>query len=439
MELLLEIQPDTLSHAAPSFRRYKALTPRSYRGVVNLSKRLRGIRVFHINSTAALGGGGVTELLRSQIPLERSLGIDSKWFIIQAEPNFYRITKKIHNLLQGKVGESLQRKEKELYLQTIREAARDFRELIAEERPDIIIIHDPQPLPLIECIPSTIPSILRLHIDLSKPHTETFEFLRPLIERYTRVIITSPVYRPAWLPKKKTVVSMPAIDPFVEKNQAMSRKNACNILQFFNVHTDQPIMSQVSRFDAWKDPLGVIHAYYIAKKKIPDLQLILVGIMFAADDPEAIDILTHVKKHASDPDIFVFAYPEDLRGVPNDVFINAIQSASDIILQKSLREGFGLTVTEAMWKGNAVIGGKTEGISLQIKNGHNGFLVSSPEEAAQAVVRLCNNKRLRTRIGTAAKKSVKEKFLFSRLIHDHLKLYSQFIKTRKPRYKVNTS
>lgn len=425
MAPLIEIQPHTLHRTPPSIRKYQKLTPRIYTRIIQHARHLRGLTVLHINSTATSGAGGVAEILRSQVPLERSLGIDSKWFIIQPDPSFFRITKKIHNLLQGKENSFLLEKEKVAYVEESHAAHRKFRQIIAEVKPDIIIIHDPQPLPLVECIPPDIVSILRMHIDLSDPEPDTLKFFRPFIEQYQYVILTSPKYRPQWLSEKKIFYSTPTIDPFAVKNKPLSLARAKKILQFFNIHTERPLITQVSRFDPWKDPLGVIQAYYIAKNKIPNLQLVLAGIMFAQDDPEAREILKHVKKHASDPDIFLFAYPEDLKGISNNLFINALQTASDIVIQKSLREGFGLTVTEAMWKGKAVIGGKTEGISLQIKNGKNGIIVSSPEETAKAIIRLCKNPGARKRLGTAAKKTVQNKFLLSRLILDHLKMYAK--------------
>jgi len=208
----------------------------------------------------------------------------------------------------------------------------------------------------------------------------------------------------------------------------MPAYRAEDMLALFAINIDKPIISQVSRFDLWKDPLGVIRAYYLAKNKIPDLQLVLAGIMEASDDPEAKELFKKVRKHAEgDPDIFLFSKRSDLEGVPHSLFINALQTASGAVLQKSIREGFGLTVTEAMWKKKAVVGGKAEGIKLQIKNGKNGFIASGAEDMAEKIARLIKNPALAHRIGGAARKTVKEKFLMSRLVFDHLKLYETLI------------
>lgn len=397
------------------FRAYKELTPKLYKRARSMAVRLQGLRVLHINSTSQ--GGGVAELLSSQVPLERSLGVDSKWFTMQnVEPRFFEVTKKIHNLLQGRARSAFNVMDQDYYLKVLKRAADDLKTLTEEWKPDVVIIHDPQPLLLGAYLPEVTASVLRLHIDLSTPDAAALKFLRPHIEKFDRVVITSPRYRPRWLSKKKTRIIMPAIDPFAEKNQPAER--AREALVVLNIHTDRPIISQISRFDPWKDPLGVIEAFYLAKNAIPDLQLILVGEM-ATDDPEAIELLKKVKRYAEgDPSIFFYTQS-------NDKMVNVIQTASDVILQKSIREGFGLTVTEAMWKEKAVVGGKTVGISRQIKNGKNGFLVKSPAGAARAIIKFIRNPELRKKIGKAAKRTVKEKFLMSRYILDHLKLYKE--------------
>ena len=407
-----------------NFGRYKTLTPKAYKLARTAAKKLRGKKVLHINSTAA--GGGVAELLKSQVPLEQSLGIKSRWFTINPPAYFFKITKKMHNLLQGKLSDSLSAKEKSAYLGTVKKMLPDFRKLIDSFKPNLVIIHDPQPLPLIEALTAKKPSsILRIHIELSAPNPTAMEFLRPLIQKFNTVIFTNKIYKPLWLAAKKAKFVMPAIDPFSQKNKKMPLTEAESILALYNINIDKPVVSQISRFDPWKNPMGVINAYYIAKKSIPDLQLVLVGVMEAADDPEAKGLFKKVKKHAEgDPDIFLFSKKSDLLGVPNAIFINALQTANDLVIQKSIREGFGLTVTEAMWKGKAVVGGKTEGIMLQIKNNKNGVVVSSPEEAAEKLIKLIKDRKLRGRLGKVARKTVKKKFLMSRLVLDHLKLYT---------------
>ncbi len=409
-----------------NFRKYQKITPGIFKQSVNLAKKLRGKKIIHINSTQL--GGGVSELLRSQIPLEQSLGLDSHWFIIKAPIQFFKITKKIHNLLQGEAG-TLKDSEKYFYLKWLySQIAPSFEKLISQEKPDIVVIHDPQPLPLIDYLSGETIPILRIHIDLSSPNPNILKFLQPLIKKYKLVIFSHSTYRPSWLPAKKSKIIMPAINPFARKNKPMAKAKAEKILGLYGINTGQPIVSQVSRFDPWKDPLGTLQAYYLTKNEIPQLQLILAGIFQAYDDPQAVKVFEKVEKQAAgDPDIFLFADPARLKDVSNDLFINAVYTASAVIIQKSIKEGFGLTVTEAMWKGKAVIGGQTKGIALQIKSGQNGFLVNSPEEAAQYLIRLLKDERLKKKIGQAAHQTAKKKFLLSRFILDHLKIYIRFL------------
>lgn len=407
--------------AKNSFSRYRSLTPRTYSRTRAIAAKMRGISVVHINATAT--GGGVAEILRSQVPLERDLGLDSRWLVISAPPRFFQITKKIHNLLQGRTGEILSDKDKKFYLETVREMREEFKEITRPKAPDLVVVHDPQPLPLVTCIPRETASILRMHIDLSTPDANTLDFLRPLVQEYRAIILTSSAYRPLWLPRSKTRVIMPAIDPFVVKNKKMPHERAKRILESFFINTDKPIVAQVSRFDPWKDPLGVIRSYYIAKNSIPDLQLVLAG-SFAGDDPEGRQIFQKVKKHVrGDPDIFLWTKEDPL-------FVGALQAASSIIMQKSLREGFGLTMTEAMWKEKPVVAGMTEGARMQIAQGKNGILVSSPEDAAKAIVRLCKDKNLAQKIGRAARETVKKKFLFSRFLLENLQAYASVLPRR---------
>jgi len=406
------------------FLKYKKITPQIFKECVALAKKLQGKKIIHINSTQL--GGGVSELLRSQIPLERSLGLNSHWFIIEAPIRFFRVTKKIHDLLQGKEG-ILKDAEKYFYLKWLySQIAPSFEKIISQEKPAIVVIHDPQPLPLIDYISGKTIPILRMHIDLSLPNPSILKFLQPLVGKYKLVILSHPKYRPAWLSAKKTRIIMPAINPFNPKNRPIRESYAKNILNLYNVDTSRPIVSQVSRFDPWKDPLGVIKAYRLAKKQIPELQLILSGIAEARDDPQSIEVFEKVyKKTKDDPDAYLFFDPKKFKEVTVDLFVNAVYTASSLVMQKSLKEGFGLTVTEAMWKGKAVIGGQTTGIALQIKHGRNGFLVSSVEEAAEYLIRLLKDSSLREKIGQAAQESVKEKFLLSRFVLDHLKIYSR--------------
>lgn len=401
----------------------KKLQPLAYRSLAGLSKKIRDLAVIHINATPS--GGGVAEILKSAVPLERHFGLKSRWFVFEAPLRFFAITKKIHNLLQGKPG-SLTEDEKNFYLAVNSELGKDFKRRFRRLNRAVVVVHDPQPLPLISFIPKNFFPVLRLHIDLLTPNASALEFLKPFISAYPQMILSSKDYRASfpWFKKSKIKIIAPAIDPFSEKNKPMNPDVAKLILEQFGINCTKPIITQVSRFDPWKDPLGVIRAYYLAKNTLPDLELVLAGFFFAKDDPEAISVFKEVKKHArGDPDIYLFADTRKLKNVVNDTLMNALYTASSLIIQKSIREGFGLTITEAMWKGRAVIAGTTSGSLLQIKNGKNGILVSSPEEAAKAIVRLIKNKALRERLGKAARESVKRRFLMLRFVLNNTKLY----------------
>lgn len=416
-----------------SVKDYEKLTPSVWRVLAGLKGKLRGLNVFHLNSTPR--GGGVAELLESQVSLERSLGIKSRWLTIQAPSRFFAITKKIHNLLQGKAG-VLSEADKAFYSEVNRQLGLYLRDLLGNVKNGVVIIHDPQPLATVSALPEGFIPVSRIHVDLSAPNPQILEFLRPYLLKCAAVVLSNKDYARTmpWLPARQVKIIYPAINPFSAKNREMSRQAAEAILTQLGINCTRPILSQIARLDPWKDPIGVIQTYYLAKNKVPDLQLVLAGFAVAQDDPEAKEMLDKVKKHVrGDPDIHLFSNPKTLNGIANDDFVNALYTVSTVVIQKSLREGFGLSVTEAMWKGKAVVGGKTSGISLQIQHGKNGLLVSSPEEAGRAVVRLLKDEKLRTRLGQAAKKSVAKRFLSSRLVLDHARLYLALQKTQKPR------
>ncbi|MFH1841501.1 MAG: glycosyltransferase, partial [Candidatus Nealsonbacteria bacterium] len=405
------------------FKRYKKLTPKLYQQCLSFSRRLKGKKIIHISSTPE--GGGVAELLKSQIPLEKSLGLDSKWFYVKAPKRFFEITKEIHNRLQGRQG-SLTEKEKDFYFKRNNLLTISLKKILEKQRPDIIIIHDPQPLPLIKFLYKKIPAVLRIHIDLSFPCAKTLGMLKEDILKYNLVVLTDKKYKPNWLPKNKTFLSMPAINPFTEKNRSMAKRKTGQILEKYGIDINKPIVSQVSRFDPWKDQISTIKAYRTAKKKIFRLQLILVGFLETLDDPESLRMYQKIKKYSdNDPDIFIFSDLKQIKKSSDDPLINAVYANSDIVIQKSTREGFGIVVTEAMWKSKPVIGGKRTGIRLQIKNGKNGFLISSAEEISDLIIKLMEDKNLRKKIGASAHKTIKEKFLMPRLILDFLKIYKK--------------
>ncbi len=407
-------------HKLRAIKDYKKfLTKEEYENILEQVEGLRGKKVIHVNATAT--GGGVAEILKTLVPLEKSTGLKSDWYYLEPDSEFFDITKKLHNSLQG--GEkSLSKEEKEYYLNYNRELA----ERIMKMEPDLLIVHDPQPLPVIKYI-KNIPAISRIHIDSTQPNPDSRDFILSILNMYDRVVFSLDKFAPEGIDKNKLVISPPAIDPLSSKNDALGDGTVRKILISSGVKPDKPLMAQISRFDKWKDPLGVIETYYKVKKEIPDMQLILVGVIEASDDPEAEEVLKEVQKKAKgDPDIYLISTPEQ-RGEATGraeagIFENAIQRGADVVLQKSIREGFGLTVTEAMWKKRPVIGGNVGGIALQIEDGVNGFLVDSTDEAAKKTIKLFKHPNLARKIGKNAKETVRKNFLVTRFLEDELKI-----------------
>lgn len=390
-----------------------------YREINKLAPNFQGLKVNMVNSTPR--GGGVAEILKSLVPLMKGIGIRAKWYTIPPREDFFKITKEIHNALQGKECD-FPFWERVKYLQHIERSA--F--LMKDMKADIWVIHDPQPAGVILYLPKFHNSICHLHIDLTAPNKEAWEFISGFVGTYDKVIVSSKDFIQREI-KNKTVVISPAIDPLSRKNMPRGLKESKEILKNYGINVSDPLISQVSRFDPWKGFLELIDAYEIAKKKIPNLQMALVGFHLASDDPEAINVYKIVKERTkNDPNIFVFSDPEMLGSLKVNDFVGAVQTASDVILQNSKKEGFGLTVTEAMWKQKAVIGGNAGGIRLQIKNGENGFLVSTPRDCARRIVQLVKNPELAEKMGKAAKESVRKNFLMPRLLRDYLKIFGEF-------------
>jgi trehalose synthase len=367
---------------------------------------LQGLCVAHVNSTYY--GGGVAEMLAPLTLLMNALGIRTEWRVIQGSPDFFSITKKMHNALQG--GEiNLSELKQEIYEGVVYENS--IRNQLDHDR---VVVHDPQPLPLVNHYQKKGPWIWRCHIDLTNPNAELWDYLSPFVEKYDAVILTLEEYRrPVQTPQ---VFFFPAIDPFSIKNRELSEEEKQARLDYYDIPTDLPLVTQVSRFDHWKDPQGVIQAFKLARERV-DATLVLLGNV-ATDDPEGEEVYRSLLD-SSDERIIILARQDT-------ALVNALQSRSAVVVQKSLREGFGLTVTEAMWKGTPVIGGDVGGIRYQIEDGVNGFLVSSVEETADRIVRLLTDEELRRTMGDKGRETVRERFLMIRLLEQYLDLFGSF-------------
>jgi trehalose synthase len=375
--------------------------------------KLRGLRIVHVNATPV--GGGVAEILKSMVPLMRNVGIDAEWYAIEPDDAFFRVSKTLHNCLQGD-GSNLSPDDWDIYLKHNEKAANSLvtKGLTA----DMWMIHDAQVLPLLHYLNSPL-GVWVCHVDTTKPNEIVKGLLHPYMNDYRMIVASMPEYRPNGNNPARTAVFPPAIDPLIPKHKPLDFYEARKALAALGIDPERPIISQVSRFDRWKDPWGVIDAYKLARQEIPGLQLAMVGAMTAKDDAEAQEVLDNVCEYAgSDPDIHIFSDPLLIC----DPEVNAFQSGSDIILQKSTREGFGLTVTEAMWKARPVIGGDCGGIRHQIDNGRNGFLVDDATSCARSIVTLLKDQALARRLGKAGRESVRRNYLMPRLLRDYMHL-----------------
>jgi trehalose synthase len=374
--------------------------------ILKKARHLWDLHVVNVNSTYY--GGGVAELLGSMTILMNSVGIKTGWRVIQGSPDFFSITKKMHNALQG--GEiNLTVRKKEIFEEVVYENA--IRNHLEH---DVVIIHDPQPLPMINHYRKRGPWIWRGHVDLSEPNPELWGYLAPFAEKYDAVIFSIREYTQNL--KTPQLFFMPAIDPFSIKNHPLSEAEIEERLEHYNIPTDLPLVVQVSRFDRWKDPQGVVEAFKIARKEV-DCTLVLLGNV-ATDDPEGPEVYKSLLESQEERVIIL--------SVQDTALVNALQSRAAVVLQKSIREGFGLTVAEAMWKGAAVIGGNVGGIRYQIEDGVNGFLVNNVEEAGARIVQLVKDEDLRRRLGKAGRETVRQKFLLSRNLEQYLDLFSAF-------------
>jgi trehalose synthase len=379
-----------------------------------LAEPLAGKRVVHISATAF--GGGVAEILYTLIPLMADAGLDVEWRLIRGQDEFYNVTKTIHNGLQGDA-RGLAAEQEEIFRRYNALNAEEF-----EDTYDFVVIHDPQPAAMIDHFPrSQAKWTWRGHIDFSTPNPDVLALLLPSIARYDAAIFHMPEYVPKAQGLPPCFIWPPAIDPLAPKNMALSAEDAAYIVDQFGIDVERPLLTQVSRFDPWKDPLGVIDAYRIVKRDWPDVQLALVGSM-AHDDPEGWDYYNRTVEHADgDPDIFILS---NLNNV-GSVEVNAFQVHSAAVIQKSIREGFGLTVSEALWKARPTVAGRVGGIVVQIDDGQTGWLVGSPEECAAACLEILGNPAEARQRALRGKELVRRHFLTPRLLRDWLALYNR--------------
>jgi trehalose synthase len=386
--------------------------------VRRLAAPLQGRRIVHISATAF--GGGVAEINYALVPLMRDAGLDAEWRIIRGADEFFAATKTIHNGLQGSP-QGLTLEQEEVYRRFNEENA---QELELEDDYDFVIVHDPQPAFMIEHLTSSRARwIWRCHIDLSTPNQSVLQFLLPALSRYDAAIFHMNEYVPAAPGLPPSYIWPPAIDPLTPKNMALSPEDAAYIVDQFGIDVERPLLTQVSRFDPWKDPLGVIDAYRLVKERFPEVQLALVGSM-AHDDPEGWDYYNQTVAYAEgDPDIYILSNLNNIGGVE----VNAFQVHSHAVIQKSIREGFGLTITEALWKTRPTVAGRVGGIVRQIQDGETGWLVDSPAECAEACIEVLRDPaeaRLRALKG---KEYVRRNFLMPRLLRDWLVLFNRLL------------
>jgi len=390
-----------------------------YRGIVgdevlhNIYKKARklyGRHILHINSTYQ--GGGVAEMLHSLVPLMNDVGVDAGWRILYGNADFFTITKKFHDALQGKKIH-LTKMKKDLYIQ-----ANEYFSLYTHIQHDCVVVHDPQPLPLISFYKRRQPWIWRCHVDLSSPAEDIWDFLKGFILKYDIVVVSNEKYKRSDLPVEQRVIC-PAIDPLSSKNKEISATTIAKALNKFGVPTDKPLVVQISRFDRWKDPEGVLDVFKLVREEV-DCRLVLCGNM-ATDDPDGWVVYDKVRRKAKklvdNGDVILITSE-------NNILVNALQRSASVVVQKSLREGFGLVITEALWKGKPVVASNVGGIPLQIENGKTGFLVDpcDVEGFADRIVHVLREPDLARQMGERGREYVRERFLITRLLSDYLEL-----------------
>jgi trehalose synthase len=386
--------------------------------IYRLAEPLQGARVLHLNATAY--GGGVAELLATHVPLLRSVGIDADWQVMQGSDQFFGVTKSVHNALQGADLEWTPQMQK-IYLEKLLDNS-----LLFDGHYDFVVVHDPQPAAILSFLHDRLGSSLdetrwiwRCHIDLTDANPKVWEFFRPFVQQYDASVWTMPEFVPASLEMDRVVQNPPCIDPLSVKNLDLALPFCHELTRQYGVDVRRPVVCQVSRFDPWKDPVGVIEAFRIVRDKVPDAQLVLAGSM-ATDDPEGFRVWEETEEaRAGDRDIFLLSNLHQVGSVQ----INAFQRVADVVVQKSLREGFGLTVSEALWKGRPVVGGRAGGIKLQIRDGYDGYLVDSIEDCARRTIDLLADPVGADALGAQGREHVRDNFLSTRELEDWLRLF----------------
>jgi len=373
-----------------------------------IADKAKHLTVQNINSTAV--GGGVAEILNRMIPLLLELGVNARWDVIKGGEKFFKVTKKFHNALHGK-HEDIGPDDFTAFMETS-----EMNNKSMELTGDILLIHDPQPIALVnQKNGKKAKFVWRCHIDVSNPDERVWSFLRPFLDRYDASVFSAPSFSQQ-IPIPQFLIA-PSIDPLSDKNKELSQDTIDSVMNRFHLDPEKPMVTQVSRFDYLKDPLGVIQAFEMVQKNI-DCQLVLAGGE-ATDDPESVEVLTKVRERAAqNPDIHVLAIPSG-----SDIEINALQRASSVIVQKSIKEGFGLTVSEALWKGKPLVAGAVGGITLQVSHKYSGLLCHSIEGAAHSIKQLLQNQEFGKKLGQNGREHIRQNFLLTRHLRDYLLLF----------------
>jgi trehalose synthase len=383
---------------------------------------LQGLRVLHINATEY--GGGVAELLLTQIPLLDDLGLQAQWAVIDADEAFFDTTKSMHNGFQGNKEIPWGSEQEETYLQTVQENLESI-----PGRYDVCVVHDPQPMAIPKLLGDRRKEIAshwvwRCHIDCADPHPDIWRFAASFLEPYDAMVFTMKDFVQPDVPAERVMISAPSIDPTSPKNSPLDPVTVIDICRQYHIDPRHPLISQVSRFDPWKDPRGVIRAYRICKEQIPELQLLLAGSL-AHDDPEGMRLYEELlRDRGDDRDLFILSNVQQV----GNTTINAFQRESDVVIQKSIREGFGLTVAEAAWKSKPVVGGRAGGITLQVEHSRTGYLVESVEECAERALELLRDPDRAKAMGEAGRELVRENFLTTRELGDWLRLFADLVR-----------